>query len=101
MSVINKIEDNLSSAYVEHKLDPIEKSHQHAPEVHATGEDYHRGSRLSDAFVSLNNAIHGDTTHKTGEAFNDANEYDGMERKMSMSKETVLEMVHSCFMNAT
>ncbi|CAO4381030.1 unnamed protein product [Caenorhabditis nigoni] len=99
MNFTTKIEDNLSSAHFEHKLDPIEKSHENAPEVHATGEDYHRGSRLSDAFVSLSNAIHGDTVHKTGEAFNDAGEYDGMGRKMS--REELIEVVHSCFMNAT
>ncbi|EFO95397.1 hypothetical protein CRE_09419 [Caenorhabditis remanei] len=89
MSFMDRIEDKMSNAYVDAKLDPTDKPQapEHHAEEHASGEHYHGGSRLSDAFISLSNAIHGDTHHKTGEAFNEDDDDDKMRKMSSDGKE--------------
>uniref|UniRef100_A0A1I7UWH9 Phosphoprotein n=1 Tax=Caenorhabditis tropicalis TaxID=1561998 RepID=A0A1I7UWH9_9PELO len=91
MSFMNKVEDSLSSAYVEHKLDPLDKPAQHY-EAPQEPQEHHSGHhRLSDAFMTLKDSILGDTCHKTGEAFNDPDEEEDKmmddKRKMSESKD--------------
>ncbi|CAL2046157.1 unnamed protein product [Caenorhabditis brenneri] len=89
MNFMDKVEDNISSSYVEHKLNPLDDKqtthHEPSHESHSTGH------RLSDAFMNLKDAIIGDSSHKTGGAFNDPDEDDARmmddKRKMSESKD--------------